>query len=193
MADGTVAPPEISIPAPRTRPYFGPAFIALLALLLGNFALSTWAAHRIAVAHEAATEAQETLGTLWRLGTREAAVVRPRPPPPMLGGAEHVRALAGLYERADLGRHALDVTSRRFRRAVEGRAGIPWELDRLDLWLKDELGPEAALDFARVRAAFGRLYSVEEPETDAVLATARLAARFEARWLGPRGSSGGDV
>ena len=130
---------------------------------------------------------------LWRLGAREASAVRPRPNPPMLGGAEHVRALAGLYERADLGRHALDVTSRRFRRAVESRAGIPWELDRLDRWLDEELGPAAARDFARVRAAFGHLFSVEEPETEAVLATARLAARFEARWLARRGGERGGV
>lgn len=123
---------------------------------------------------------------LWRLGAREAPAVRPDPPPAILGGAEHVRALAGLYARADLGRHALQVVSRQFRRTVEGRAGIPWELDRLDHWLKTELGDEAARDFARVRSAFGRLFAVEDPETDAVLAAARLAARFERRWLGRR-------
>jgi hypothetical protein len=123
---------------------------------------------------------------LWRIGAREATAATVPPPPPILGGAEHIRALAGLYERAELGRHALDVTSRQFRRAVEERAGIPWELDRLDHWLRTELGEGAALDFARVRSGFGRLFAVAEPSTDAVLAVARLAARFERRWLGER-------
>ncbi len=125
-----------------------------------------------------------------RLGAREATAARPPLPPPVLGGAEHIRALAGLYERAELGRHALDVTSRQFRRAVEERAGIPWELDRLDHWLRTELGEGAAIDFARVRSGFGRLFAVAEPSTDAVLAVARLAARFERRWLSERRSPG---
>ena len=123
---------------------------------------------------------------LWRGGAREAPAVRARPAPPVLGGAEHVRALAGLYARAGLRRHALEVTSRDFRRRVEARAGVAWELDRLDRWLKDELGPQAAVEFARVRAGFVRLFAAPEPDPAAVLAVARLAARFERRWLGAR-------
>ncbi len=141
---------------------------------------------------------------IWRIGAREATAARPPPPPPPPRGAPpkaprggggggarggrppragHIRALAGLYERAELGRHALDVTSRQFRRAVEERAGIPWELDRLDHWLRTELGEGAATDFARVRSGFGRLFAAADPSTDAVLAVARLAPPYQRRWL----------
>lgn len=127
---------------------------------------------------------------IWRIGAREATPSAAPPPPQILGGAEHIRALAGLYERADLAQHALDVTSRQFRRAVEERAGVPWELDLLDRWLRTELGEGAALDFIRVRNGFGRLFGAAAPDTGAVLAVARLAARFEERWLGERRTRG---
>ncbi|MCO4770861.1 MAG: DUF4350 domain-containing protein [Deltaproteobacteria bacterium] len=120
---------------------------------------------------------------LWRLGARSAAVVPPPEALPVGGAAEYVRALAGLYERSELARHALAVSSRQFRRAVEERARIPWEHEALEDWLATELGASAAAEFRAVRDAFAHQFADTAPEPDAVLRAARLAARFETQWL----------
>ena len=120
---------------------------------------------------------------LWRMSGRDSAVHPQESTEPAGGVAEYVRGLAGLYERAHLAKHALAVTSRQFRRAVEERAGLSWERDAMDEWLAVELGEEAAAEFRRVRSAFAALFHHQDPDTDAVLHAAQLAARFESRWL----------
>lgn len=123
---------------------------------------------------------------LWRLTARDVAPSVAAPEPPTGGAAAYVRGLADLYERADLAPHALAVSSRSFRRAVEERAGVAWEREALGRWLRDELGDDASADFQAVRSAFARLFEQEAPAVDEVLAAAQLAARFESRWLGAR-------
>lgn len=120
---------------------------------------------------------------LWRMSARESAVQPQETKAPARGASEYVRGLAGLYERAHLTKHALAVTSRQFRRAVEARAGLSWERDALEEWLVVELGAEAAVEFRQVRSAFAALFQHQTPDTEAVLHAAQLAARFENRWL----------
>jgi hypothetical protein len=123
---------------------------------------------------------------LWRLSARETSVQPGRAAVATGGTSEYVRGLAGLYERARLGRHALAVTSRQFRRRIEARAGMPWEREALSAWLVGELGVEAASEFRAVREAFGRLFVLDAPPVEEVRAAAVLAARFERRWLARR-------
>jgi len=120
---------------------------------------------------------------LWRLSARQVPTRVLPSPDRALGTSEYVRGLGGLYARAGLSKHALAVTSRQFRAAIERRSGIAWERDALGRWLDEELGGEAPAEFHAVRAAFATLFAQPEPEPEHVLRAARLAADFEHRWL----------
>lgn len=124
---------------------------------------------------------------LWRAGSRLGSLL----PTPDLrnprASSELVYALAGLYQRAGLHAWAVAVVSRRFRRRIERRSGLPWDRNLLDPWVEKELGPDAARTFGRIRRGFAALLPDDAPDREQVLELARLVHRFEQAWLRPRG------
>lgn len=120
---------------------------------------------------------------LWRAGSRLGEILPPLDERNPRASSELVHALASLYQRAGLQAHALAVISRRFRRRMERRSGLPWDRKLLDPWVAQELGPDAARAFGRIRRGFAALLPEDDPDRDAALELARLVHRFEQTWL----------
>jgi len=112
---------------------------------------------------------------LWRASRREGSILGAAPVGPSQASSELVRALAALYERAELTDHALDVLSRRFRRELESRSGVPWKGSRMRVWVEAELGPAATREFDDLSRRFAEAYRSGDPGLDRV---ADLAARI---------------
>lgn len=122
---------------------------------------------------------------LWRAGSRLGEILPALDERNPRASSELVHALASLYQRAGLRAHALAVLSRRFRRRMERRSGLPWDRKVLDPWVAQELGTEAARTFGRIRRGFAALLPDDDPDREATLELARLVHRFEQTWLGP--------
>ena len=122
---------------------------------------------------------------LWRAGSRLGEILPPLDERNPRASSELVHALASLYQRAGLQAHALAVISRRFRRRMERRSGLPWDRKLLDPWVAQELGTDAARAFGRIRRGFAALLPEGDPDRDATLELARLVHRFEQTWLRP--------
>ncbi len=131
---------------------------------------------------------------LWRAGSRLGGILPPLDERHPRASSELVHALASLYQRAGLRAHALAVISRRFRRRMERRSGLPWDRKVLDPWVAQELGPEASRAFGRIRRGFAALLPADDPDRESTLELARLVHRFEQTWLRPiragRGANG---
>jgi hypothetical protein len=123
---------------------------------------------------------------LWRAGSRLGGLLPALDARNPRASTEIIHAVAGLYGRARLRSHALAVISRRFRRRMERRSGLPWERKLLDPWVQQELGSEAARVFARIRRGFAALLPDPDPDRDSTLELARLVHRFEQTWLTTR-------
>lgn len=131
---------------------------------------------------------------LWRAGSRLGEILPSLDERNPRASSELVRALASLYQRAGLRAHALAVLSRRFRRRMERRSGLPWDRKVLDPWVAQELGPEAARTFGRIRRGFAALLPDDDPDRESALELARLVHRFEQTWLRPvRAGRGADA
>ncbi len=123
---------------------------------------------------------------LWRAGTRFGAILPAREARNPRASAELVRAMSGLYQRAGLYAHALAVLSKNFRRRIERRSGLPWDRKYLDPWVQQELGPEAARTFGRIRRGFAALLPDPDPDKESALELARLVHSFEQEYLSKR-------
>ena len=120
---------------------------------------------------------------LWRGSRREGAVLVASRHGPTQPSTELVHALATLYERAGLTDHALDIVSRRFRREIEARSGVPWNGSRMRQWVLDELGPGAAKEFDDLSRRFAEAYRVSDPSIASVGELADRVHRFRSRRL----------
>jgi len=130
----------------------------------------------------------------WRASRREGAILADLPGGPDQASSELVRALAALYERAELTDHALDIVSRRFRRELEARAGVSWKGKRMRAWVAAELGPAAAREFDDLSRRFTEAYRIGSPSLDRVGDLADRVHRFRTDRLHQRraGNQGRD-
>lgn len=130
---------------------------------------------------------------LWRAGARFGAILPAPDRRDLRASSELVRAVARLYERAGLRAHVVALLSRRFRRKIERRSGLPWKRELVDAWVHRELGEPAFKALQVCRAGFGQLLSEPDPDPDAVLALARRVHRFETEFLdAPRRATRGE-
>ncbi len=120
---------------------------------------------------------------LWRAGARFGAILPAADERDLRASSELVKAVARLYERAGLRAHVVALLSKRLRRKVERRSGLPWKREITDAWVQRELGDRAFTLFQHCRAGFGQLPSHPDPAPDAVLALARRVHRFETEFL----------
>jgi hypothetical protein len=125
-----------------------------------------------------------TLGLfLWRASRREGAVLVPSRQADARASSELVLALAGLYERAGLTDHALDVISRRFRREMELRSGESWKRGTIRAWVLSELGAGATREFDDISRRFAEAFRSGDPDLDRVGDLADRVHRFQMKRL----------
>jgi hypothetical protein len=92
---------------------------------------------------------------------------------------ERIHATARLYERANLYRHGLMLSARRWRRVLEARSGKVWEGEQLGAWVEQEWGEEAGLQFEHIVVELKALQAQESPDPKACRGVVRAIHGFE--------------